>query len=632
MRCYVCRKTRLLKEEIFNPVHLQSTLFRLLAQHLSHSGLSQGTRTFFSFLCLIVCTPGCQNHNDMDLTDCLRCHQGIESAGKGHDFACSLCHVLPQDRDQTLEDHSRIMRNPARLSSAPEICSPCHQSRVQDFQTSLHTTLAGMINQTRFLFGAQAKASLPVYGAGGNLPLLPSAKERIARPADLVDDLLRRKCLRCHVEAAGSELIPPYRSRGCAACHVLYTADGRYQGQDQAIDRSQKGYPKVHGLTADIPDSQCLKCHQPNYAGSDAHGLFERDYDSFFQEAILGNRPAHEYTQGAVHSLAQDVHTQRGLQCVDCHSRDDVMGDGRPAAFALDSPGTSCQECHGGFTGSEPNPEVEGLQIESGKWFFKAQDKTRRRIPRFVPDTPSHDPRVHSRLRCSACHAQWTAHDYGLSLQRQDGGDFRVWTYLTRQGDPRVEEELEKLLDDADRTPASRDLLTGGKHRGVWLKGYRFRRWENLVLGVDHQGRISLLRPLHQYQVSYVDEQGRVLLDSTIPERGDRQGPGWAFMPYVPHTTARQGRPCQTCHNNPTAAGLGLFEEHQLAAGTDFDLLRPSPPAINSMRLLNAAERDRLLDPQAGYGQKFFQTHKYFSFPSGKAEIFVDPKQVKKEN
>ena len=593
---------------------------------------AKGPLALLSFLCLVLCISGCQNHFDQNVSDCLSCHRGIASAGKGHDFACRICHVLPQDRERALKDHSRIIRNPARLSSAQKICSPCHQNQVQNFQTSLHATLAGMINQTRFLFGAQASAFPPVFGAGGNLPLLPSAKAQIDRPADLVDDLLRRKCLGCHVEAAGSEHTPPYRSRGCAACHVIYASDGRYHGQDQAIDGGQSGYPKVHGLTADIPDSQCLKCHQPNYVGSDAHGLFERDYDSFFQEAMLGDRRAHEQTQGAVHSLAQDVHTRRGLQCVDCHSREDVMGDGRLAGFALDSPGTSCQECHGGFARSKPSSEVDGLHIESGKWFFDAKDGTRRQVPRFVADALSHNPRVHSRLRCSACHAQWTAHDYGLSLQRQDGGDFRVWTYLIRQGDPRLEAELEKLLADTDRTPTSRDLLTGKSGLGVWLKGYRFRRWENMVLGVDHQGRISLLRPLHQYRISYVDEQSRVLLDSVVPVRGDDQGPGWAYMPYVPHTTAKQGRPCQTCHGQTMAAGLGWSKDAGLTAGTDFELLRPSPPAIDSMRLLNADERRRLLDPQAGYGEKFFQTKKYISPAVGGTDIFFGSKGAKNGN
>ncbi|MDZ7761474.1 MAG: hypothetical protein U5L00_14625 [Desulfovermiculus sp.] len=515
------------------------------------------------------------------------------------------------------------MRNPARLSSAQEICFPCHQSQVENFQTSLHATLAGMINQTRFLFGAQARAFPPVYGAGGSLPLIPAGKTRIQEPAGLVDDLLRRKCLGCHVEAAEAEHAPPYRSRGCAACHVIYASDGRYHGQDQAIDGSRIGYPKVHGLTADIPDSQCLKCHRPNYAGSDAHGLFERDFDSFFQEAVLGDRPAHQGPHGAVHILAKDVHIRRDLMCVDCHSQDDVMGDGRLAGFALDSPGTSCQECHGGFARLEPNPEVEGLHIEAGAWYLDARDGSRRPVPLFEPDSPSHDPDVHSRLRCSACHAQWTAHDYGLSLQRQDGGDFRVWTYLIRQGDPRLEAELEKLLADADRTPTSLDLVTGKRGQGVWLKGYRFRRWENMVLGVDHQDRISLLRPLHQYRISYVDEQSLVLLDSVIPQRGDGRGAGWAFMPFVPHTTAEQGRPCETCHGQTMAAGLGWSENKGLTAGTDFGLLRPSPPAIDSMRLLNKAERRRLLEPKRDMGKSFSRPKNIPALLEAKLEYFL---------
>ena len=602
-----------------------------LSQQLASSGLPKAPFVLCFLLYLLGCTSGC-HHPEPDITDCLRCHQGIESAGKGHDFDCARCHLLPHDRGRALEDHVRILNNPARLSSAREICTPCHQERVDDFQNSLHATLAGMINQTRFLFGAQAKAFPPVYGAGGNLPLLPPARDSIHRPADLVDDLLRRKCLGCHVSAAGSEHTPPFRSRGCAACHVLYASDGLYHGRDKAIDTSTKGFPEVHGLTADIPDSQCLKCHRPNYAGSDAHGLFERDYDSFFQEAVLGDRPAHEHPRGAVHVLAKDVHTRRGLQCVDCHSGDDVMGSGRLAGFALDSPGTTCQDCHGGFARPEPNPEVAGLEADSGVWFFLARDGTRRRVPRFAPDTPSHDPGAHSRLRCSACHAQWTAHDYGLSLQRQDGGDFRVWTYLIRQGDPRVFSELEKLLADAGRRPSSPDLLTGDKGQGLWLKGYRFRRWENMVLGVDDQDRISLFRPLHQYRISYVDDHSRVILDSVIPGRGDGNGPGWAFMPYVPHTTAGQGRPCETCHGQTMAAGLGWTKDDDLTGGTDFELFRPSPPAIDSMRLLNPAERRRLLDPQAGYGKKFYQSKKHISPAGGGADIFSAPKGARKDN
>lgn len=545
----------------------------------------------------------------------MSCHQGIESAGKGHALACSVCHLLPKDRGRALQDHSEILDNPADLNVAEKICAPCHQKELEAFQSGLHLSLAGMINQTRYLFGAQERAYPPIFGAGGALKPLPPSTSSPEQPAGLVDDLLRRKCLRCHVSAVGAEKYPPYRGRGCAACHVLYASDGKYHGQDKALDQSAKGSPKVHGLTSNIPDSQCLKCHRPNYVGSDAHGLFERDYDSFFQKAVLGKDSVQEHPQGPFHVLSRDIHIEKGLKCLDCHSQEDVMGDGRLAGFALDSPGTTCRDCHGGFEEQGPDTEVDGLKRQGENWIFAARNGTAKRVPLFAANTPSHNPQNHSRLRCSACHARWTAHDYGLSLQRQDGGDFEVWTYLLRQGDSRLFQELERLLAYPKQKPVARDLLSGKKKTGIWLKGYRFRRWENLVLGVDHRNRISLMRPLHQYQISYVDARGKVVLDSVIPHRAGGRELGWAFMPFVPHTTAPRGRPCETCHGNTMAAGRGLSWMEELKAGPDFALLRPQSPPLSGMRLLNESEQRRLLNPDSSYGLKTFEQKKILLRP-----------------
>jgi len=101
------------------------------------------------------------------------------------------------------------------------------------------------------------------------------------------------------------------------------------------------------------------------------------------------------------------------------------------------------------------------------------------------------------------------------------------------------------------------------------------------------------LRPLYQYLVTYVDRRGIVPLDNAIPTRGDGSNLGWAFMPYVPHTTAPFGRPCVGCHKNRTAAGLGIQDE----VTVDTLLTIPSPPPIKEMRLLNPEERKRLLEP-----------------------------------
>jgi hypothetical protein len=45
-------------------------------------------------------------------------------------------------------------------------------------------------------------------------------------------------------------------------------------------------------------------------------------------------------------------------------------------------------------------------------------------------------------------------------------------------------------------------------------------------------------------------------MDSRIPKTRDGK-PGLGFDPYAPHTIRRSTRPCEACHLNPRALGLG---------------------------------------------------------------------------
>jgi hypothetical protein len=181
-----------------------------------------------------------------------------------------------------------------------------------------------------------------------------------------------------------------------------------------------------------------------------------------------------------------------------------------------------------------------------------------------------------------------------MSVIREDLIEGRKWRSLASQGDPALEKLLRKQLQTPGKTyPQSKDWLTDQWRPGIWSQGWRFRRWALMPLGLDDGGRYTVMRPLYQYLISYVDRLGNVSLDSAIPARGDGSGPGWAFMPYVPHTVAPFGRPCRGCHLNRVAAGFGVFEK-----GTaDTDLTIPSPPAVSTMRLMSIEERRRLLKP-----------------------------------
>jgi hypothetical protein len=533
-----------------------------------------------------------------DFADCLKCHEGIEATSENHPFECAACHVGQGERAEgRLTAHGKIVSNPSAPDQWSRFCLPCHREEIDRVVRSLHGTLAGVINQTRYLWGAQASADPPLYGLGGGLASLPVPDPLVypETPHDLVDDFLRRRCLRCHLYDRGPGGRGLYRSTGCAACHVLYGDDGLYVGQDRAIARDRPGHPAFHRFTKRIPNGQCLHCHNGNHVGADYEGRFEADFRDTYRYGLwpAGERPVEYGLQD--HRLRKDVHAEKGLWCIDCHQRSDIMGDGAVHGYQMAVVKRTCTDCHGGFGRALPLDGITQVRRGTAGFVFVSRGEGREHpLPLFDRASPGHDVAEHHRLRCSACHGQWSFQDYGLSVIREDAFNGEKWASLTAQGDPELENTLKKYASDPGVVYAlSRDRLNDQERPGIWSMGWRFRRWEPMPLGVDQNGRYTVIRPFYQYQVSYVDRLGNVAVDSATPLRGDGSGVGWAFMPYVPHTVGPVGRSCDSCHLNRATAGLGL----QQVLTEDTVLTMPSPPALSSMRLLNESERQRLLNP-----------------------------------
>jgi len=529
---------------------------------------------------------------------CLSCHARIESMGPDHDFECGVCHLQPAHRSLSwLDGHRKVVRNPSDPRWVRTFCMPCHEQEIGIVEKGLHGTVAGIINQTRYLWGAQEKASPPRYGLSGPLAPLPEPDPMAypENPAQLVDDFLRRRCLRCHIHTEGSTGDGLYRASGCAACHVPYEDDGRYRGSDTAVDREKAGYPARHVFRSPIPNDQCLRCHNQNHVGADYMGLFQHDFSERYRSPVGASGTSKRIYGLDYHHLAVDIHAERGLWCVDCHRKADVMGDGKVYGYQMAVPKTSCSGCHGGFRGARPDPSIPGVVAGGSEFRFRTRGAKRlHRLPLFDADVVAHGVMEHERVRCSACHAQWSFQDYGLSVIREDRLDPLKWLGLEAQGDPVVE----KVLLEVSRMrqplqPATRDRVSWTLKKGAWSLGWRYRRWELMPLGVDHEGRFSIVRPLYQFIVSYVDEAGYAALDGIIPIRGDFTSKGWAFSPYVPHTVSPAGRSCMSCHLSRSAAGLGWMD----GTTPDLDLTRPAPPAVPGMRLLSGRERQRLLNP-----------------------------------
>ena len=530
----------------------------------------------------------------------------------------------------------RACAPPGLLSSPPDFtlpayaCGRCHGEQNHWVKRTLMATASGIINQTRFLWGAQEDAG-PRYGAAAieALQPLPYGGDSGA----LVDDLLRRRCLRCHLGASGpiSSGEPP-NGAACIACHIL-TGNARIAA-DQPLPGSgdQAGSQR---LTTAVPTSQCLHCHQGNRVGADYAGLFERDHSTAYNFAATDpDRVPHLYNH-AYHFLQPDVHYERGLHCIDCHPVEELMGAGTIHAQSQEQVGIRCTDCHG-LPGQPPrtrrvqagdkralraaraNPNYDlqpGQKVivtskghlltntreAKGKFLLVSKvDGKQHEIPLLARKSPKTSPLEHrlpghlENLECAACHAAWTFQDLGLHLVRLEAAAYEPWLWLTRQADPQVqqvlEEELVKPLSQRN-LPASFDYLTGRASPGLWLAGYSLRRWEGIILGVNDRGRVSAFRPQYQYWVSQVDNKGRVLKDSAIPTTAQGRA-ALAWNPYTPHTIRRQTAACWDCHGNPRALGWG----QRLIRAKDGQPQRLTRPAADGLGI--GFELDQVIDEQ----------------------------------
>ena len=110
------------------------------------------------------------------------------------------------------------------------------------------------------------------------------------------------------------------RLSGCSACHTPAPS-----GPDQT----------VHQLTSSIAYTQCNTCHnRGNYSLGDTsfHPRTDQPFDRL-----------HDYYQ----PIAQFTRCEYTLDCVDCHTRLEIMGDGQIHGSKKDIQYVQCRTCHG---------------------------------------------------------------------------------------------------------------------------------------------------------------------------------------------------------------------------------------------------------------------------------------------
>jgi hypothetical protein len=292
---------------------------------------------------------------------CLTCHSDLPEISPSHPvetFGCVICHGgerLALDADLA---HSTMRggANPSDLSVAEASCGGdnCHSgseadqnNHIQRVMTSVQSTYAGAIANIRFTFGAQPDLA-PIYAIDEIHVEQTKTGITLLKMFDLSSETnlsiqkFGENCLTCHLRATARDGSQYSRFTGCAACHSpapLFDSPPIFSENGG----SQRG---VHTLTTAIPYTQCNTCHNRGNYDLRSMTFVERTDQPAQRPSTGSGQRIDDYYQ----PIAQFTKCEYTLDCVDCHTRGEAMGDGDIHANQKDIQYVQCKTCHGTMT------------------------------------------------------------------------------------------------------------------------------------------------------------------------------------------------------------------------------------------------------------------------------------------
>ena len=518
---------------------------------------------------------------------CLRCHDGIEPMHPDADLSCVDCHggdpdgvskfeahirpanelpgderTLPLDRDLA---YLRFL-NPMDLRVADRTCGDCHPDLCANLRTSLHGTTAGHLSDGFYEMGLLDEPGsrysifevTKLQSEAGEvesllaLPKFQTHKTDAQELSSYYADLPRKECMQCHLYSNGRAVEGrlgfdgDYRGSGCAACHVAYSLEGLSDSADRSVDRNEPGHPMRHEMTA--PSTQtCTSCHY----GDASIGLHFRGLSQLPPGAPGG--PDIDGTTDALLNRAfylndpeicpPDVHHERGMHCIDCHTVGDVMGDGKLHGQMEHAIEISCEACHGTFTrrsdlSTERGTPLSHLFKEGDKVFLRSKVSGKVHPVKQVRDVldPSSDhydaegaramTDAHGKVECYTCHSGWNVNFLGFHFYRN--------------------ESLSQL-----------DILSGKRTPGrVTTQEKVFTTWKSFFAGLNEEGRIAPYLTGFSTMGTVDDADGKRIFDQAMPVTQAGLS-GVTMVHHQMHSVRPTARSCVECHRSSATWGLG---------------------------------------------------------------------------
>lgn len=564
---------------------------------------------------------GLENAHPAYPLSCVDCHGGNPRIcdGEVRGGQCSTGWVYDQDRahvspgdsppyirnlpaaalDKVDPDYLRFI-NPGDYRVAPKTCGggdfegSCHAEAVEVTLRSTMAHTSGEITVARYragkqetphgLFGAVAltdaqadpsnacqAASLGVFDPP---PIDVASTDPANAPTvgNAQDQYMVKSCFRCHLHDFGENRFPgDFRSSGCTGCHMTYADDGLSQSADPTINKFTAPHPRKHELTLSPPTEQCTHCH---YRG----GRIGISYQGYREKPGQGLTPPHVDVLGvALHAhdanfyltdedntndwdeTPPDVHFEAGMHCVDCHTLDDVHGDGHIYADTQCAVSSECTDCHGTVREyAQPGSDRNNLYYKDEKLFLRTKvGGVELEVPQTLDVvTPGH-PGYSSRaafamgvepdlsgnssgfshtdeIECYTCHAGWTPSCYGCHVTV----DLTKFTPYHTTG-----VEQPGSSSGTRRWIQLNDMVLLRNSDGMIAPSMPAERFFMTLLGIDEEATAREGTPQTKLLIESTPRSFTFPDGRTIAAFGQRA--------FNPHTTRRRSQfmACDRCHS-----------------------------------------------------------------------------------
>ena len=495
---------------------------------------------------------------DRKRSSCVDCHSALETTSSSH-TNCAVCHGGdPQARDKATS-HATL-RGPANPSSPEDweqSCGRCHRYQLERVKSTIMQTNQGMIRNIQLTWDGIDNKN---YTTGGGKGFDPQGNkietESVEQLDNLSGELYRKFCSRCHIGAVNGDSYSAAHASGCAACHFPWNDTATYQGNDTQM-RGKAGHSASHTMTA-LPDTQvCSRCH--NRSGRIAYS-YQGLYDG--NNGLVPTKrgePGPEMASGArnLTHISPDVHFAAGMECIDCHTSRDVMGDGFQYRNMYLQTEITCQDCHGSGrdlpryrqitrendealreSRSYKLPATSGMRMiqtakgrsysnvsyQDGSVWLQGKRSGKLHKSKVITGTPEHTIAGHERMECYSCHSHTVVQCYGCHTRYDKGKN-------------------------------GMDFITGEETPGAFSESEDYRTLYPFPLALNQRGKISPVTPGCQTFVTVAEKDGSLSKSEYIARfKGSQQ---LRFAPFYSHNSTKKAIGCAECHGNPAFLGFG---------------------------------------------------------------------------